>query len=329
MEKFRAYRVHDEDGTIVGRIEEIDLGSLPEGEVVIRSSYSDVNYKDALAATGKAKIMRRFPMVGGIDVAGHVHSSRDARFKEGDEVLVTGCGLSEEHDGGYAEFVRVPGEWVVPLPAGLDLREAMGLGTAGFTAGLGVQRMEDNGQAPGQGPVLVTGATGGVGSLATDMLAGRGYHVVAFTGKASAEAYLKKLGAGELLLREEVQMSDRPLDKARWAGAVDNVGGKVLGWITRTTRAGGNIASIGNAGGIELQTTVLPFILRGINLLGINSVFVSRELRLKVWDRLASDLKPRHLSDIITRTVSLEELPGVFGEYIEGRVSGRTVVTLD
>jgi len=328
METFRAFRVHEDDGKISARLEDIRLDDLSEGEVVIRSSWSGVNYKDALAATGKGKIMRRFPLVGGIDVAGTVHSSSDERFAERDEVLVVGCGLSEDRDGGYTEYARVPGDCVVPLPGGLSLREAMAIGTAGFTAALAVHRMEDNHQRPDLGPVVVTGSTGGVGSFAVDMLAGLGYEVAAVTGKRSAERYLKGLGAASLLARDELEMGTRPLEKAVWGGAVDNVGGEMLGWLTRTVVPFGNIAAIGLAGGFKLETTVMPFILRGVNLLGINSVLLPRDLKLAVWERLGSDLKPKHLEDIVTREVSLDELPGVFGDYLEANVTGRTVVRI-
>lgn len=329
MQSFRAYRVHNDSGKVEGRLEDIGLDALSPGEVVIRSAYSDVNYKDALAATGAGKIMRRFPMVGGVDVSGHVHSSADDRFKEGDPVVVTGHGMSEDHDGGYSEYVRVPADWPVPLPNGLTLHDAMALGTAGFTAGLAVQRLEDNGQQPNLGPILVNGATGGVGSLAIDMLANLGYQVVALTGKAAAKDYLMSLGASELLLRDDLEMGERPLEKAQWAGAVDNVGGKELAWLTRSMKPCGNIASIGLVGGFKLETTVMPFILRGVNLLGINSVYVSAELRRKIWGRLADDLKPKHLHDIVTREVSLEELPNVFDAYVRGEVTGRTVVRIE
>lgn len=328
MESFKAFRVHDEDGKTAARLENIGLDDVSEGDVVIRGIWSDVNYKDALAATGKGKIMRRFPMVGGIDVAGYVHSSSDPRYKEGDPVLVTGFGLSEVHDGGYAEYTRVPADWVVALPDGLSLYESMALGTAGFTAALAVDRMEHNGQSPDKGPILVNGATGGVGSFAIDMLAGLGYPVTAFTGKRDQDDYLKMLGASEMLYRGETELSKAPLGKALWAGAVDNVGGDELAWITTTVKPEGNIASIGLAGGVKLHTTVMPFILRGVNLLGINSVFVPPERRFKVWQRLGSDLKPRHLADIVTNEVDLDSLPEVFDAYIDGKVAGRTVVKI-
>ncbi|MDH3314435.1 MAG: oxidoreductase [Gammaproteobacteria bacterium] len=328
MDSFKAFRVHEGNGKTEARLETITLDALSEGDVVIRSVWSDVNYKDALAATGKGKIMRRFPMVGGIDVAGYVHSSSDKRYKKDDPVLVTGFGLSEKHDGGYAEYTRVPGDWVVPLPDGLSLYESMALGTAGFTAGLAADRMQHNGQTPDKGPILVNGATGGVGSFAVDMFAGLGFEVTAFTGKRDQDDYLKNLGASATIYRGEVEMGAAPLEKALWGGAVDSVGGDDLAWITRTVRPEGNIASIGLAGGIKLNTTVMPFILRGINLLGINSVFVPQEKRRSVWKRLGKDLKPRHLKEIVTNQVDLDTLSDVFDAYIDGKVAGRTVVRI-
>ena len=332
MDQFRAFRVHQDDGKSDARIDTISLDDLGPGDdasdVVIRACWSDINYKDALAATGKGRIMRRFPMVGGIDVAGYVVSSKDARYAEGDAVLVTGFGLGEEHDGGYAEYVRVPADWLVPLPEGLSLRESMALGTAGFTAALAVDGMQHNFQTPELGPILVNGATGGVGSFAIDMLCGLGFAVTAFTGKRDQEAYLKQLGASELLVRGEAELGTRPLEKSVWGGAIDNVGADELGWLTRTVNPGGNIASIGLAGGIKLETTVMPFILRGINLLGINSVYVPHERRVRVWNRLANDLKPRHLDQIVMREVAFDAMEGVFEGYVAGTITGRTVVKI-
>jgi len=328
MEPFLAYRIHKDDGKIGGRMERITLDDLNEGDVVIRAAWSGINYKDALAATGAGRIVRRFPMVGGIDVSGVVHASGDARYGEGDPVVITGFGLSEDFDGGYAEYVRASGDWLVPLPDGMSLRDSMALGTAGFTAALAVDRMELNGQRPDQGPVLVNGATGGVGSFAIDMLAGLGYEAAAFTGKRDRDEYLRALGASRILYRDEVEMGTRPLEKALWAGAVDNVGGDELAWLTRTMQPEANIASIGLAGGFRLETTVMPFILRGVNLLGINSVYVGRERRGRVWQRLASDLKPRHLDRIVTSEVALSELPTAFGGYMAGTVTGRAVVRI-
>ncbi len=323
---FRAFRIHSESGRIQARFEKLTLADLSPGEVVIRVAFSGINYKDALAATGAGRILRRYPLVGGIDLAGTVESSSDARYSPGDPVLVTGCSLSETHDGGYAELARVPGDWVIPIPQGLDARSAMGLGTAGFTAALAIHRMEHNGQTPARGPIAVTGATGGVGSFAIDMLAGRGYRVLAVSGKAEASDYLRQLGASEILARGELDLGTRPLETARFAGAIDNVGGELLAGLTRTVDFWGNIASIGLAGGAELETSVMPFILRGINLLGINSSATRRDWRLAVWQRIATDLKPRHLDRIVTRTIGLDELPAAFPAYLEGQVTGRTLV---
>ena len=328
MKRFKAFRIHSQAGKIVARFEELSLNELSGGDVVIRVTHSGINYKDALAATGAGKILRRYPLVGGIDLAGTVESSGDARFAPGSAVLVTGCGLSETHDGGYAQFARVPGDWVIPMPAGLDAFTAMALGTAGFTAALAVHRMEQNGQDPAGGPIAVTGASGGVGSLAIDMLSARGYRVVAVSGKAAAVPYLKELGAHEVLLREGLDLGSRPLETARFGGAIDNVGGETLTWLTRTVDFWGNIASIGLASGAELNTTVMPFILRGVALLGINSSATPREWRLKVWQRIATDLRPRHLGHIVTRTIDFEELPAAFPAYLAAGVTGRTVVRI-
>jgi NADPH2:quinone reductase len=325
---FKAFRIHEIDRKIVGRFEPLRLDDLGPGNVVVRVQYSGINYKDALAATGAGKILRRYPLVGGIDLAGVVESSTDLRHAPGDRVLVTGCGLSETHDGGYAQYARLEGEWVIPMPEGLDAFTAMALGTAGFTAALAIHRMEHNGQTPAKGPIVVTGATGGVGSVAIDMLAGRGYEVVAVTGKPESVDYLKTLGAAQVLLRRDIDSGKRPLEAARFAGAIDNVGGETLTWLTRTVDTWGNIASIGLAGGAELHTTVMPFILRGINLLGINSSATLRDTRLIVWNRIATDLRPRHLEQIVTRTLPFDELPGAFAGYLEGTVTGRTVVRI-
>jgi NADPH2:quinone reductase len=328
MSKFKAFRIHEENKKIVARFEELTLADLAAGDVVIRVQYSDINYKDALAATGAGKILRRYPLVGGIDLAGVVESSADARYQPGDAVLVTGCGLAENHDGGYAEYARVKGEWVIPMPPGLDVRLAMALGTAGFTAGLALNRMEHNGQSPERGPIAVTGATGGVGSIVIDMLAGRGYEVVAITNKAESVDYLKSLGARQVLLRKDLDLGTRPLEAVRFAGAVDNVGGDVLAWLTRTVDSWGNIASIGLAASPDLHTTVMPFILRGVNLLGINSSATRRPERVRVWERIATDLKPRHLDKIVTRTISFDELPRAFDDLLKGTITGRTVVRI-
>jgi NADPH2:quinone reductase len=328
MNAFNAFRVHQSGKTVEPRLEKLSLDDLNPGEVVIRGHYSSINYKDALAATGAGRIMKRFPLVAGIDVAGEVVTSDDDRYAPGDAVLVTGCGLGEEHDGGYAEYTRVKGDWVIPMPDGMDAAAAMRLGTAGFTAGLAIHRLEHVGLSPEKGPVIVTGATGGVGSLAVDMLAGRGYEVTALTGKKDAVEYLKKLGASAVLLRGELQMGTRPLEKALWQGAVDNLGGETLAWLTRTTDWWGSIASIGLAESHVLHGTVMPFILRGVSLLGINSVEVPLALRTEVWRRLAGDLKLSNLDEIATREVSLDEVLGVVDGWVDGSITGRCLVRL-
>jgi NADPH2:quinone reductase len=325
---FKAYRIHEIDKKIVGRFEQLTLDDLAPGNVVVRVLYSDINYKDALAATGAGRILRKYPLVGGIDLAGVVESSTDSRCKRGDHVLVTGCGLSETHDGGYAEYARLNGEWVIPMPPGFGAFKAMSLGTAGFTAALAIHRMEHNGQTPAKGPIVVTGATGGVGSIAIDMLAGRGYEVIAVSGKAESVDYLKSLGAAQVLLRQEIDYGKRPLEAARFGGAIDNIGGEMLTWLTRTVDNWGNIASIGLAGGADLHTTVMPFILRGVNLLGINSSATLRDMRLVVWNRIATDLKPRNLERIATRTIAFDDLPGSFDAYLQGTVTGRAVIKI-
>ena len=329
MNPFKAFVIdQDENRKVVAGMRTMSVDQLDAGEVTIRVHYSSINYKDALAATGAGKIIRRFPCVGGIDLCGEVVDSADARFKPGDKVIATSFDIGVAHHGGYAEYARVPAGWVVPLPAGLDLFEAMALGTAGFTAALGIVRMEDNGLAPANGPVIVTGATGGVGALAIDMLAQLGYHVVALTGKEAEADYLKMLGAAEILLRSSIDFDTvRPLEAARWAGAVDNVGGQILHWVLATMKQAGTVASIGNAASFNIDTTVFPFILRGVSLLGVDSGYMGFPTRQRVWDRLATDLKPRHLA-AITRTIDFDALPGAFDDFIHGRVKGRTVVRI-
>ena len=327
METFRAFRIFNEDGKISGRIVDARLSELTPGEVVIRASYSSVNYKDALAATGAGKILRRFPVIGGIDVAGIVITSEDARFRPGDPVLVTGYDLGVANDGGYAGYVRVPADWVVPTPRGLSEFEAMTLGTAGFTAGLAVVRLEQNGLTPNHGPVIVTGATGGVGSIAISALAKRGYQVTALTGKDDQHDYLRALGATAILSRHELEMGTRSLEKAMWAGAVDAVGGATLAWLTRTMQPWGGIASAGLTGGIELQTTVMPFILRGVSLIGVDSVACPMDIRRKVWKHLSTDMKPADLSTI-ARDIPLDALPEAFETLLAGAARGRFVVNV-
>jgi NADPH2:quinone reductase len=328
MDRFRAYRINDEGGKIVARFQELGLDDLTEGNVVVRVSHSTINFKDALAATGSGKILRRYPLNGGIDLAGVVVSSDDNEFKVGAEVLVNGCGLSETVDGGYSEYARVDSKSLVPVPLGMSAFEAMQIGTAGYTAALAIHRMEQNGQTPEGGPIVVTGATGGVGSVAIDMLSGLGYEVVALTGKATEEAYLRSLGATRILLRDKIDLGKRPMEKAEWGGAIDNLGGDYLTWLTRTVDYGGNIASIGLAASAALNTTVLPFILRAVCLLGINSVDTPRDLRRAVWARIGGDLKPQHLDTIGHRTISFHELPDAFQAFIDGTVTGRVVVRI-
>jgi NADPH2:quinone reductase len=338
MQRFRAFRIHaDRAG-----IEQLVLDDLSPGEVTIRVHWSGINYKDALAGTGRGRILRRFPLVGGVDLSGEVVESTVPEFRPGQQVLVTGCGLSETRDGGYAAFARVPAEAVVPLPAGLGLREAMVVGTAGFAAALAITQLEYNGLAPGSGPVAVTGAGGGVGMLAIDMLARRGYQVVAFSRRAQIAPLLRELGAAEVQVLpvkpaadasapqgiDAARLSDRPLEKERWAGAIDNVGGPLLSWLLRSTRMNGSVASVGLAGHAEVSVSLMPFLLRGVNLLGVNSAATPRAKRLHVWSRIGGDLAPRHLDRIATRTVVLEQLPEAFEAVLAGRHTGRTLVRL-
>ncbi len=336
INSFKAYRIHqiEEDGKkkIKAGHEILQLQNLTEGDTVIKVEYSSINYKDALAATGKGRILRRFPLNGGIDLAGEVLSSESSELSVGQKVLVTGCGIGEDFDGGYSEYARVKSEWVIPLPRNginpFNAKIAMALGTAGFTAALAIHRMEHNGQTPEKGKVVVTGATGGVGSLAINMLAGRGYDVLAVTGKESKLDYLKTIGANEVIQRQNLDYGKRPMESIQFAGAIDNVGGEMLTWLTRTVGWWGNIASIGLAGSHELNTTVMPFILRGVNLLGINSMATPRELRLKVWERLADDLYPSKLDLIAANEIGFSELPSAFNDFMDGTVSGRTVVKI-
>jgi acrylyl-CoA reductase (NADPH) len=327
MSSFKAFRITNTEGKISAAIVDTTLDELTAGDVVIRAEYSSVNYKDALAATGTGKILKRFPLIGGIDVAGVVTSSADRRFREGDRVLVTGYDLGVGQDGGYGAIVRVPADWVVRIPDGLTSRDAMILGTAGFTAGLAVLRLERSGLAPGQGPIAVTGATGGVGSIAIAALARLGYEVTAISGKDDARDYLTSLGAREILSRTTLTMGTRPLETARWAGAIDAVGGDMLAWLTRTTNYWGGIASTGLTGGVELRTTVMPFILRGVSLIGIDSAMCPMPIRLEVWRRLSTDMKPADLN-AIAHEITLDGLPAAFETLLAGKARGRFVVNL-
>lgn len=324
VNSFRAYRVHPGGQFGAGRADAMSRDQLDAGNVIVRIACSSVNYKDALTARGKAKIAMKFPLVVGIDLAGVVESSGDARFKPGDEVIVHSFGLGAEHDGGYAEYGRFPAEWIHPLPTGLSLFESSALGVAGHTAALAIDLMELNGLAPGKGKVMVNGATGGVASIAIDILAQRGYHVVAMSGKPEQAQYLKDLGAKEIIGRAEIPERQRPLEDAQWAGAVDSVGGAQLGWLLRRMQRDGVVAAFGNAGGAEFQGNVLPFILRGVRLLGVNvnNPFATMS---RLWGRLATDLKPRHL-ERIARRIRFEDLDQAFDDLLASRVTGRQVV---
>lgn len=325
---FRALMVEKTEDSFSVGVKELTLDQLPVGDVLIRVAYSSVNYKDGLASTPNGKIVKSYPFVPGIDLAGTVVESQDPRFRQGDEVIVTSYELGVSRYGGFSEYARVPAGWVVPLPTGLTMKEAMAIGTAGFTAGLSVQRLEEHGVTPEKGPVLVTGATGGVGSMAVSMLAKLGYNVAAGTGKTSEHEYLKQLGAREILSREEVSDASRPLQKERWAGAVDPVGGKTLAYLLSAVKYGGSVAVSGLTGGTELNTTVFPFILRGVNLLGIDSVYCPMDVRVELWNRLARDLKPANLLDDIGREITLDELPETLASILKGEVRGRTIVRL-
>jgi putative YhdH/YhfP family quinone oxidoreductase len=326
-QRFRAL-VAEQDGDDVRRsLRELAADDLPEGDVTVRVGWSSVNYKDALAVSPKGRVARGYPLVPGIDLAGEVIAADAGDVKPGDQVIVHGHDLGVAHHGGFAECARVPGAWVVPLPEGLTARDAMALGTAGFTAALSIVRLEEHGLSPGDGPVLVLGATGGVGSTAVGILAARGYEVHASTGKADEADFLRGLGASEILSREETSAeSRRPMEKQRWAGVVDPVGGAALAYALRTLRYGGAVASSGLTGGTDLQTTVFPFILRGVSLLGVDSVDTPMDLRRRVWERLADDLRPRGLADQITREIALEDVDALLDDVLAGKARCRTVV---
>jgi acrylyl-CoA reductase (NADPH) len=327
MNSFRALVVDERDGGVALAMEEWDPNKLMAGEVTIRVAASSVNYKDSLAARADGKVVRRYPLVPGIDLAGEVVESTDSRCKAGDRVLAHGYELGVSHHGGYAELARVPAAWIVPLPEGLTPRQAMAIGTAGYTAALSILQLEHTGLQPDQGPVIVTGASGGVGSTAVALLAARGYQVVASTGSADAHDYLRELGAGEVVDRAETSRpGDRPLERARWAGAVDAVGGSTLAYLLQTMAPYGSIAISGNTGGMAVQTTVLPFILRGVNVLGIDSAHTPIETRITLWQRLADDLRPPRLEESIAREVGLEDVPQALEQIYRGEVRGRVVV---
>ncbi len=327
-EKFRAFRIHNDDQGYRSGIDEISLDDLTEGEVTIRVEWSSINYKDALAATGKGRIVRKYPLTGGIDVAGTVVESLSDRFEAGQSVVATGCQLSEEYDGGYTEYLRLRADSVVPLPPNLATRDAMALGTAGFTAALCLYRMEANGQTPDKGPIVVTGASGGVGSIAIDLLTRAGYEAHAITGKVEHFEWLEHLGARQCISRHDLHWGQNPLEKTRWAGCIDNVGGDMLAGITRVIDLWGNITSCGMAGGIGLNTTVFPFILRGVSLLGISSNNTPYDVRKLLWDRLANEWRPSHLDEICREEVSLDGMGETFKRMMAGGSLGRTVVNI-
>ena len=325
---FRAFRIHDDSQGYRSGVENISIDDLAEGDVTIEVGWSSINYKDALAATGKGKILRRYPMAGGIDVAGTVIESASNHFQPGDEVLANGSGLSEDRDGGFAQYLRLQSDWVVPLPSGLTAREAMGLGTAGFTAAMCLYRMEANGQKPENGPVVVTGASGGVGTVAIDLLTKAGYEVHAITGKVDEFDWLEHLGATQCISRHDLHWGQKPLEKTIWAGCIDSVGGDMLAGISRVINVFGNIACCGMAGGHGLHTTVFPLILRGVSFLGVSSSNCPIDIRKMLWLRLANEWKPPHLDEIIKQEVDLDGMEPVFHDMMEGKSLGRTVVKI-
>ncbi len=328
-ETFRALVLREtEGGRYTARLEQLLIDDLPAGEVLIAVDYSDLNYKDGLAVTGRGKIARVLPLVPGIDLAGRVLESRDARYRAGDRVVLTGWGVGERHWGGYAQRARVKADWLVPLPHGLDARQAMALGTAGFTAMLCVMALEQGGVRPGGAPVVVTGAAGGVGSVAVALLARLGHEVHAVTGRTETHEYLFALGAAQIVDRAAAAAPCRPLESQRWAGAVDTVGGQTLARLLAETHENGTVAACGLAGGTDLPTTVMPFILRGVRLQGVNSVTVPYEQRLAAWERLVEDLPAEQL-EAMTTVIPLEALPEWAAKIVDGQVRGRVVVDVN
>jgi NADPH2:quinone reductase len=324
----RAFRIFNENNEVKGRLVSMEEKDLTPGNVVIRVRYSGVNYKDALAGSGRGRILKTFPLNAGIDAAGVIESSGDPRFQPGQEVLVNGSGIGESTDGGYAEKLRVPGDIVVPKPNGLTLQEAMLIGTAGFTAALAIHRMEVNGQTPTKGPILVTGATGGVGSFAVQILSQSGYEVIAVSGKENSLAYLKELGAKKVVMPDQLALGDRPLEAAKFGGVIDNVGGELLAKALAHTNLWGNVASIGLAASAELHTTVMPFILRGVSILGASSNNCPQDMRKEIWNRLGDKWKPAQLQKVLAKTITLDDLPQAFQDLLDRKVTGRMVVVL-
>jgi acrylyl-CoA reductase (NADPH) len=327
-ETFRALVVDESGGSRRVEVRDVPVSDLPPGEVLVRVAYSTLNFKDGLAVTGKGKILRSTPMAPGIDFAGTVVESASPQFKPGDQVVLTGWGVGERHWGGYSQLNRVKADWLVPLPEGMSLRQAMAIGTAGFTAMLCVQALERHGVKPGGREVLVTGAAGGVGSVAVALLARAGYQVVAATGRLQEEEYLKSLGAAAVIDRAVLTAPGRPLETERWAGAVDTVGGAVLGGIFRSVAYYGVVAACGNAGGAEFTTSVFPFILRGVQLIGVESVMVPPEQRREAWARIARDL-PGELIDRLTEVIPMSAVPEYSETITRGQVRGRIVVDVN
>jgi acrylyl-CoA reductase (NADPH) len=328
MTTMQAFRIENDDAGYRAGLATMDTDALSPGEVLVKAEWSSVNYKDALAGTGKGKILRKFPLNGGIDVAGTVAASTDPRFREGDNVLATGSGLSETRDGGYADYVRLPADMTIPLPSTLTTREAMILGTAGFTAALALLRMTDNRQTPALGPIAITGATGGVGMLGIDIFTRAGYEVHAISGKPDQFDFLRGVGAAECVDRHQLAFSGKPMDSAKYGGMLDNVGGTMLSGFLPLIAPYGNAAICGLAGSPDLPTTVMPFIIRGVSVLGVASAGTARDIRGEVWDRLAGDWRPRHLDTICTKEVALEDVASVFETMLGGASFGRTVVRI-
>tara|TARA_B100001094_G_scaffold323302_1_gene373936 strand:- start:1930 stop:2928 length:999 start_codon:yes stop_codon:yes gene_type:complete len=324
--QFECFRINQVNEKIVSGLESVSIEDINPGEVTLKTEYSSINYKDALAATGKGKILRTFPLIGGVDVAGEVVESDDPRFSPGDKVIAACSGLSETNDGGYSEYTRISSEAAIELPKQIDTRTAMAIGTAGFAAGLAIFKMKLNKQTPDMGPIVVTGATGGVGSIAIDMLSSSGFETTAITRKKTHDEYLRAIGTSNIICLEEMEIGERPLEKAQFGGGIDNVGGDLLSWVLRSTVPEGNVASIGLAADFKLPTNVMPFILRGVNLLGVNSTTLPNTIKQEVWDDIANNMSPQKIDQIVSKEVTLKELPDQFQAFLEGSVVGRVLV---
>ena len=324
--QFECFRINQVNEKIVSGLESVSIEDINPGEVTLKTEYSSINYKDALAATGKGKILRTFPLIGGVDVAGEVVESDDPRFSPGDKVIAPCSGLSETNDGGYSEYTRISSEAAIELPKEIDTRTAMAIGTAGFAAGLAIFKMKLNKQTPDMGPIVVTGATGGVGSIAIDMLSSSGFETTAITRKKTHDEYLRAIGTSNIICLEEMEIGERPLEKAQFGGGIDNVGGDLLSWVLRSTVPEGNVASIGLAADFKLPTNVMPFILRGVNLLGVNSTTLPNAIKQEVWDDIANNMSPQKIDQIVSKEVTLKELPDQFQAFLEGSVVGRVLV---